>query len=51
MPRWLAEQHRCLEVLAAMTRYLENGYVPPEEWADEILDRLDWLRYNTPDIG
>ena len=35
-PKWLHDQHRQGEILAAISRYLELGKTPPKEWAIEF---------------
>ena len=39
-PRWLVDMHRTVEILAAMQRYVPDGFPVPEEWVDELNDLL-----------
>lgn len=35
-PKWIHDQQRQGEIMAAMSRYLEVGKTPPKEWAIEF---------------
>lgn len=35
-PKFVAEQHRAIEILDAMRRYAEHGFEVPLEWREEL---------------
>lgn len=46
-PRFIIVEHRTLEILEAMIRYVQVGYQVPTEWREELNDLLDddhWRR-------
>jgi len=46
-PRFIIVEHRTLEILEAMIRYVQVGYQVPNEWREELNDLLDddrWRR-------
>ena len=40
-PRFIVVEHRTLEILEAMIRYVQVGYQVPIEWREELNDLLD----------
>lgn len=45
-PRWLAAQHRAVEIQAAIGRYEKAQLDVPEEWRTELKELNDWLYAN-----
>jgi len=40
-PKWIHDQQRQGEIMAAINRYLEAGKTPPKEWAIEFASYCD----------
>jgi hypothetical protein len=38
MPREIHRQHRALEIIEAMTRYVRANKAIPQEWLDELAE-------------
>lgn len=42
-PRKIAAESRCLEIIEACKRYLNEGRAPKQEWIQELVDITDYL--------
>lgn len=43
-PEWLWREQRCIDLVAAINRYLDVGLEPLPAWQEELLRHKKWLR-------
>lgn len=42
-PRFIVVEHRLDDINRAITRYVNVGLLPLQEWLDERLELMEWL--------
>lgn len=51
MPKWLHDEHRLLNLRAAVSRYQEDGLVVPQEWLEEMFALMDDKKHREDEAG